>query len=184
MEPAISEFLELIKRAIKKREYLKWVAYAHRLLSLFDQEISLEAKDLVSEIIDKVCTGKRKWNRKVDLDRFMYMNIASYFYNFRKKQKRLVYEPDNEDEDDDLEDGTKLGTQIFRSPDSIIDRYDFDDIYEKCKNRLDENEKRVLIELNEGASPDEVGTKMGLDRTQVYYLRNRIKNKIRRMLIS
>lgn len=182
MEPEISEFLELIKRAIKKREYLKWVAYAHRLVTLFNQEISLEAKDLVSEIIDKVCTGKRKWNRKVDLDRFMYLNIASYFYDFRKKQKRLVYESNNEE--DYLEDGTELEIQIFRSPDDIIDRYDLDDIFEKCKSKLDDEEKRVLIELNKGSSPIEVGKTIGLERTKVYYIRNKIKNKIGRLLIS
>lgn len=181
MEPSISEFLELIKRAIKTRQYLKWVAYSHRILRVLNHEISIEAQDMVSEIIYKVCTGKRKWNRKVDLDRFMYLNIASYFYDYKKKQKRLVYEPDYKDEED--EDGTKLEIQVLRSPDSIIDRCDFDDIYEKCKNRLDENEKRVFIELNEGFTPGEVGKTMGLDRTQVYYLRNKIKNKIGRLLI-
>jgi RNA polymerase sigma factor (sigma-70 family) len=176
MEPSIVQYTELIKEAIKNRNYLKWVAFALKLMHKFDHEYALEANDLVSEIIVKVITGKRKWNNEIDLDTFMYRNIQSYFYNYIRKQHRIVYDSKTQNEKNNAD--TMIETLNKKSADYIIDRYDLDNITEQCYRKLNYEEKRVFIELNNGLSPVEIGNRLGISRFNVYYLRRRIQKKI------
>lgn len=176
MEPEIAQFNELIKEAIKKRDYLKWVAFALKLIHKFDHEYALEAKDLVSEIIMKVMTGERCWNKNVELDRFMYRNIQSYFFNYLRKQRRIIY-------DSEIKTGNKNAELIIESmnnknADYIIDRYDLDNLADLCLKKLNNEEKRVFTELNKGLSPIEIAKKLCIDRFNVYYLRRKIRQKI------
>lgn len=180
MEPEIAEFLEAVKRSIKNRDYLKWTAYALRLLTYFDHEVAIEAEDLVEEVILKVSTGERKWNKKVNINTFMHLNIRSCFFNYVKKNLKLVYETDANNDEDDLS-GIRID-QLSASNDGLVETENGIGRYaEECLSQLNDEEGIILLELISGKSPKEAAEYLGIKRDAVYYLRRKIKDKLKKL---
>lgn len=180
MEPEIAEFLEAVKRSIKNRDYLKWTAYALRLLKYFDHEVAIEAEDLVEEVILKVSTGERKWNKKININTFMHLNIRSCFFNYVKKNLKLVYETEADDDEDEI-----TGMRIDRYADSNSESDSAETVISRFADEfllhLNDEEGIILLELMSGKSPKEAAEYLGIKRAAVYYLRRKIKDKIKNL---
>jgi RNA polymerase sigma factor (sigma-70 family) len=180
MEPERAEFLEAVKRSIKNRDYLKWTAYALRLLKHFDHEVAIEAEDLVEEVILKVCTGERKWNNRININTFMNLNIRSCFCNYAKKNLKLVYEAEVSDDEEEIR-GIRIDQFSGGGTDLPETGFDIEKFAGECLCGLSDEEGIILLELISGKSPKEAAEYLGIKRDAVYYLRRKIKDKIKKL---
>lgn len=83
-----------IKTAIVRDDtfYPRLLQEAGRLTKIYfwKKEAVIEKEDIITELIDKMISGERKWDGSIPIEAYMFNNIESVIYNHSKKEYRKV----------------------------------------------------------------------------------------------
>ena len=127
------------------------------------------AEDLAEEVIEKLLTGKRNWNKQKHPDLFSQVksSIDSHVYNFITKKRLLE------------------SSIIYESIDNgVNDSYDKNELLDysikilKSLNASDE--EIILFQCNVDGllKPHEIAEELGISVTEVYNIKKRLNRKL------
>lgn len=167
----IGLFLGRIEEAFKNKGYSQWIAYSDKLLNMLGREISVDAEDIVHDIIIKTIENKRKYRSNISIDAYMKMSMKSEVNNLIKKEKRTIsLYPDD--------DYNPLGVQNFCEVSYLYE--DTIESLKKCLAILNEIESLILLCKLEGKNSGEICGALGITKKKYYYHCRSYKNKIRK----
>jgi RNA polymerase sigma factor (sigma-70 family) len=172
-----------------KELYGKWRDFASYLLerNFYGKGARhIKPEDIVNEVIAKVLTGKRKWDKKKvpNINTFMTMHIKSIISNLQKTESYFINFRDFNDDDDFIEE--HIGSIHHTQHGRIEHEYEMReamslwyDIFEKAG---DIECLKVLEWLRFEYKNYEIAEELNIETKQVENIKKRIRNKLSKMI--
>lgn len=183
-ETSKEEILEKFKVARERDDHLRWRLYAERLLRISNgRETALTGEDIISEVLDRILTGDRKFRDDINLDQYVMMTIKSIVNNETKKNEKNISENYSKEsgENDDMNSIIDTTTKkTFTKPNEKLESTEF---FNRIMNamRKDDDAQLVLLEMKDGnLKTCEIAESLGITPEGVTNIKKRIKRRVDR----
>jgi RNA polymerase sigma factor (sigma-70 family) len=185
-----SEFPGIFENILKndKGIYERWLAYADLLLKTFltgKLRNKYEAKDIIHTLFEKLCSGKRKWDKEKypNFITFFFMLIKSHIHNLAKFEgKFFEVEEYNEEGEENENKNTSTTMENINSTSlsSILSEANAKELIELSLEKLNGNDDDGIIFLSakDGSPNRDIAEYLGIDISLVENARKRIKRKL------
>ena len=191
MNAEIGEILEAFEECVNNTErnyYAEWLASADKYLYIFLNgrlRNKYEAKDIVHTLLDKLCSGERKWDKDKypNFGVYFFMIIKSHVWNLSVVEEKYVQTGDLYDEDNeefDAEPAIDLDSLNSLSLKEVLSDKDANELQNLCLKELKDDENAAIIFLYraDGLMNNEIAGDLGLDIKIVEAAVKRIKRKL------
>lgn len=191
MNAEIGEILEAFEKCLKNRErdyYAEWLASADAFLYLFLNgrlRNKYEAKDIVHTLLDKLCSGERKWNKDKypNFAVYFFMIIKSHIWDLSVVEEKYVRTGNLYDEDDEelsSDQAIDLDSLNSISYKEVLSDKDANELIALCLEELKDDENAAIIFLYraDGLMNNEIAAELGLDIKGIEAAVKRMKRKL------
>lgn len=134
----------------------------------------MEAEDLLQEAIVAILSGNRKFPRDVKLISFFANTMKSIAYNERQKIPETVTTNDDEADNDPINNIAADNIDFYIE---AAANQELKNIYDLFEN--DDEIASLLMEREEGKTPDEICNTLGWNRTQYNSVQKRLRDLLR-----
>ena len=181
------KILETIKEIMNKDDgtYEKWLSSAQRQLNIMltgKLKNKYEAKDVVHCLIDKLYTGKRKWDceKYPDFKIYFFMLIRSHISNLADFEEKYVDVNDYRELDEECDNIPFFETNHFKPLRDILSEKDAKELEKLSLDALgnDEDASIVFCYLIDGLQNSKIAEELGVDKKFVESAKKRIKRKL------
>ena len=168
--------------------FLKMLNKIRKLLRIYlgykGTNASIE-KGIMNEILGDIIDGTRAWDMdKSTIEQVLWANINSEVFNFARKEKKYIFIPAAEYEEN--ENSIKgMDLLINAPPEDIEGKIDTDAIENYCMNEIlkDEEEAQIVfMEMCENKKQKQIASELGLSVEKTKGLIRNIKRKISKQI--
>ncbi len=134
----------------------------------------VDAEKIVEDVLEKVVTGDRNWNKRITFRRFLFRSVKSLVHSYNKQHGFKYLDVDSNIDVEVIE--------ANKETDQDKTEYLIELIIEELKKHkypIDENEEMVLRSmLDEMDKPREIAEFWGIDVQKVYRANEKLDKKL------
>lgn len=166
-------------------EYKMWLISANKWLNIYlpdTNNIKHEPYEIVHDLIDKLFSGKRTWNKVKypEFNIYFKMIIRSHVYNIANKMENDIKRMEDEESIYQFE----LANKSNPLNDFVLE-VDYAEFLKFADDLIDEDEKIVLWTMQQGfIKNSQIQKELGLAANQVVNIKKRVKRKILELSID
>jgi len=142
-------------------------------------------KGIMNEILSDIIDGTRAWEmEKTTIEEVLWANINSEVFNFARKERKFVFIPAAEYEDNE-KSNAGMDSLVNTRPEDIEGKIDSDVIENYCLNEIlkdDDDAQIVFMEMCENKKQKQIASELGLSVEKTKSLIRNIKRKISKQI--